>query len=423
MPTGVNQSDRMTPKTRVAELAVAGGEPMFRQTIHVGRPNIGDRQRLRERIDDLLDRRWLTNNGQYVQEFERRVALRIGVRHVVAVCNGTVALEIAVRALGLTGEVIVPSFTFAATVHALHWLGITPVFCDVHPRTHTLDPRRAEELITPRTTGLIAVHLWGRACDVDDLSAIANRHHLKLLFDAAHAFGCSYQGRMVGNFGNAEVLSFHATKVLNTFEGGAVVTNDDDLADRLRLMRNMGFRALDEVVSVGTNGKMSEVSAAMGLTGLESIDEFIAVNRRHYEHYRHELAGIPGITLAPVSETERSNFQYVVLDVDEAHSGISRDDLIRVLHAENIKARRYFFPGCHRMPPYRDLYPEAGASLPETERLAESVLCLPTGETLTAEDVAAICGIVRLAVSHSGDLRPILSRETRRPKRPDDEPR
>ena len=413
MPTGVNQSDRMTPKTGVAELAVAGGEPMFRQTIHVGRPNIGDRQRLRERIDDLLDRRWLTNNGQYVQEFERRVALRIGVRHVVAVCNGTVALEIAVRALGLTGEVIVPSFTFAATVHALHWLGITPVFCDVHPRTHTLDPRRAEELITPRTTGLIAVHLWGRACEVDDLSAIANRHHLKLLFDAAHSFGCSYKGRMIGNFGNAEVLSFHATKVLNTFEGGAVVTSDDDLADRLRLMRNMGFRALDEVVSVGTNGKMSEVSAAMGLTGLESIDEFIAVNRRHYEHYRHELAGIPGITLAPVSETERSNFQYVVLDVDEAHSGISRDDLIRVLHAENIKARRYFFPGCHRMPPYRDLYPEAGASLPETERLAESVLCLPTGETLTAEDVAAICGIVRLAVSHSGELRPILSRATR----------
>ena len=413
MPTGVNQSDRIAPKTRVAELAVAGGEPMFRQTIHVGRPNIGNRQRLRERIDDLLDRRWLTNNGQYVQEFERRVALRIGVRHVVAVCNGTVALEIAVRALGLTGEVIVPSFTFAATVHALHWLGVTPVFCDVHPRTHTLDPRRVEELITPRTTGLIAVHLWGRACEVDDLSAIANRHHFKLLFDAAHAFGCSYKGRMVGNFGNAEVLSFHATKVLNTFEGGAVVTNDDHLADRLRLMRNMGFRTLDDVVSVGTNGKMSEVSAAMGLTGLESVDEFIAVNRRHYEHYRHELAGIPGITLAPVSETERSNFQYVVLDVDEAHSGISRDDLIRVLHAENIKARRYFFPGCHRMPPYRDLYPEAGASLPETERLAESVLCLPTGETLRAEDVAAICGIVRLAVSHSGELRPILSRETR----------
>ena len=161
---------------------------MFRQTIHVGRPNIGDRQRLRERIDDLLDRRWLTNNGQYVQEFERQVALRIGVRHVVAVCNGTVALEIAMRALGLTGEVIVPSFTFAATVHALQWLGITPVFCDVHPRTHTLDPRRVEELITPRTTGSwLSISGVARAT-VDELSAIANRHRLKLLFDAAHAF-------------------------------------------------------------------------------------------------------------------------------------------------------------------------------------------------------------------------------------------
>jgi len=423
MPTGVNQSDRITPKTGVAELAVAGGEPMFRQTIHVGRPNIGDRQRLRERIDDLLDRRWLTNNGQYVQEFERQVALSIGVRHVVAVCNGTVALEIAMRALGLSGEVIVPSFTFAATVHALQWLGLTPVFCDVHPSTHSLDPRRVEELITPRTTGLMAVHLGGHACDVDDLSAIANRHRLTLLFDAAHAFGCSYKGRMIGNFGNAEVLSFHATKVLNTFEGGAVVTNDDDLADRLRLMRNMGFRTLDEVVCVGTNGKMSEVSAAMGLTGLESLDAFIAVNRRHHEHYREELGGLPGITFARGRETERSNYQYVVLDVDEAHTGISRDDLVRVLHAENIRARRYFFPACHRMPPYRDLYPEAGAALPETERLATSVLCLPTGETLTAEDVAAICGIVRLAVSHAGELRPILSGEPRWLKVPDDEKR
>ena len=298
-----------------------------------------------------------------------------------------------------------------------------PVFCDVHPRTHTLDPRRVEALITPRTTGLIAVHLWGRACEVDDLSAIANRHRFKLLFDAAHAFCCSYNGRMIGNFGNAEVLSFHATKVLNTFEGGAVVTNDDDLADRLRVTRNLGFRALDDVVCVGTNGKMSEVSAAMGLTGMESIDEFIAVNRRHYEHYQHELGGIPGITLAPISETERSNFQYVVLDVDEAHTGVSRDDLVRVLHAEKIRARRYFFPGCHRMPPYRDRYPEAGALLPETERLANCVLCLPTGETLTAEDVAAICGIVRLAVSHSGELRAILSRETPWLKQPDDEAR
>jgi len=423
MPTGVNQSDRMTPKTRVAELAVAGGEPMFQQTIHVGRPNIGDRQRLRERIDDLLDRRWLTNNGQYVQEFERQVAQRIGVRHVVAVCNGTVALEIAMRALGLSGEVIVPSFTFAATVHALQWLGLTPVFCDVHPRTHTLDHRRVEELITPRTTGIMAVHLWGHACDVDELSAIANRHRLRLLFDAAHALCCSYKGRMIGNFGQAEVLSFHATKVLNTFEGGAVVTNDDDLADRLRLMRNMGFRTLDEVVCVGTNGKMSEVSAVMGLTGLESIDEFIAVNRRHHEQYREELGGLPGITFARGSETERSNYQYVVLDVDEAHTGISRDDLVRVLRAENIRARRYFFPACHRMPPYRDLYPEAGASLPETERLANCVLCLPTGETLTTEDIAAICGIVRLAVSHAGELRPILSGEPRWLKVPDDEKR
>ena len=243
MPTGVNQSDRITPKTGVAVPAVAGGEPMFRQTIHVGRPNIGDRQRLRERIDDLLFRRWLTSNGQYVQEFERRVALRIGVRHVVAVCNGTVALEIAVRALGLTGEVIVPSFTFAATVHALHWLGVTPVFCDVHPRTHALDPDASRNSShRARRGSLLSISGVARARStifppsrIDTTSSSCSTPLTRL--------AARNKGRMVGNFGNAEVLSFHATKVLNTFEGGAVVTNDDDLADRLRLMRNMGFRS------------------------------------------------------------------------------------------------------------------------------------------------------------------------------------
>ena len=180
-------------------------------------------------------------------------------------CNATVALEIAIRAMGMSGEVIVPSFTFVATAHALQWQEITPVFCDIDPRTHNLDPNRIEEMITPRTTGIIGVHVWGRPCAVDALAEIAQRRHLKLLFDAAHAFGCSYQGQMIGNFGDAEVFSFHATKFFNTFEGGAVVTNDDELAAKMRLMKNFGFHGYDNVIYVGTNGKMSEVSAAMGL--------------------------------------------------------------------------------------------------------------------------------------------------------------
>jgi dTDP-4-amino-4,6-dideoxygalactose transaminase len=414
---------RVNVKTTADQLTVAGGEPAFHDVVHVGRPNIGNRERLVERIDDLLNRRWLTNNGQYVQEFERRVADRLGAQHVIAICNGTVALEIAIRALDLRGEVIVPSFTFAATVHALQWLGITPVFCDVDHNSHTLDHRRVEALITPRTTGMIAVHLWGGACDVDELSDIASRRSLKLLFDAAHGFSCSYKGRMIGNFGDAEVLSFHATKVLNTFEGGAIVTNDDALAARLRLMRNLGFRTLDDVATFGTNGKMSEISAAMGLTGLESVDEFIAVNFDHYRHYRRELGDLPGISMLSFSEDERSNYQYVVLEVDEAQAGLSRDDLLHVLHAENVRARRYFFPGCHRMDPYRDLYPEAGRVLPETERLTKSVLCLPTGTSLDSVDVEAICRIIRLAVTHAHEIRPLLDGRHRFLEMKDDQKR
>jgi dTDP-4-amino-4,6-dideoxygalactose transaminase len=278
-------------KTKLEDLALLGGPAAFAETLHVGRPNIGNRQRLLTRINDMLDRRWLTNHGVYVAELEQRLAEYLAVKHCIAMCNGTVALEIAARALGLSGEVIVPAFTFVATAHALQWQEITPVFCDVDPQTHNLDPHRIEALITPRTTGIVGVHVWGQACDVDALTAIARRHDLRLMFDAAHAFGCSYGGRMIGNFGDAEVFSFHATKFFNTFEGGAVTTNDDALAAKIRLMHNFGFAGLDNVIYIGTNGKMSEVSAAMGLTGLESLEEFIAVNRRNYQHYHQQAGG------------------------------------------------------------------------------------------------------------------------------------
>ena len=215
-------------RTNIDELAIFGGTPAFSEKLHVGRPNIGNRDRLLERINDLLDRKWLSNNGPFVQEFERHICEMLGVKHCIAMCSGTVALEIAIRAAGLTGEVIVPSFTFIATAHALQWQEITPVFCDIDPQTHTLNPWRVEAMITPRTSGIIGVHMWGQPCAVETLTEIAHKHNLKLMFDAAHAFSCSYKGTMIGNFGDAEVFSFHATKFVNTFEGGAVVTNNDE---------------------------------------------------------------------------------------------------------------------------------------------------------------------------------------------------
>jgi dTDP-4-amino-4,6-dideoxygalactose transaminase len=391
-------------KSNLEELAIFGGRPAFSEKIHVGRPNIGNRDRLLERINDLLDRKWLSNNGPYVQEFERQVSERLGVKHCIAICSGTVALEIAIRATGLTGEVIVPSFTFIATAHALQWQEITPVFCDVDPQTHTLNPWRLEAMITPRTSGIIGVHLWGQPCEVETLTEIAQKHNLKLMFDASHAFGCSYKGTMIGNFGEAEVFSFHATKFLNTFEGGAVVTNNDELATKVRLMKNFGFAGYDNVIYVGTNGKMNEISAAMGLTGLETINEFVANNHRNYKQYQRELAGLPGVHLFAYNENEQCNYQYIVLEIDEAITQVSRNDLIKILWAENILARRYFYPGCHRMEPYRSYFPHAGLLLPETEKLTKRVLILPTGAAIGADELSKICQILRLVVTKGREI-------------------
>ena len=392
-------------KQHFTDLALLGGVPAFEEKLHVGRPNIGDRAQLLVRINDILDRRWLTNAGRYVEEFERRVAELTGVEHCIATCNGTVALEIAVRALDLQGEVIVPAFTFIATAHALQWQQIRPVFADVDRRTHLLDPDSVERLITPRTSGIIGVHLWGQCCDVPALEDVARRHGLRLMFDAAHAFGCQFNGISIGNFGELEVFSFHATKFVNALEGGAVVTNDAELARKIRLMKNFGFLGYDSVGSIGTNGKMNEFSAAMGITSIEAMPEFIAVNRRNHACYQSELSDIPGIRLLEYDGRQPSNCQYVVTEIDPAACPLSRDQLLDVLWAENVMARRYFYPGCHRMEPYRSMDPWAARRLPETERVAARVLVLPTGQSITVDDVADVCSIIRTAVEGAFEVK------------------
>ena len=399
-------------KNHIQELAALGGTPAFAEKVHVGRPNIGKREAILERISDMLDRRWLTNHGLFVQEFERKIAEFIGVKHCIATCNATIALELATRALDLKGEVIVPSFTFIATAHALQWQEITPVFCDIDPQTHTINPYRIEAMLTPRTTGIIGVHVWGNPCDVEALNAIADQHKLKLMFDAAHAFGCSHQGTMIGNFGEAEVFSFHATKFLNTFEGGAIVTNNDELAHKIRLMTNFGFAGVDNVVYIGTNGKMNEACAAMGLTSLESLDQFVEVNYRNYKCYQQEIASIPGIFLLPYNESEHCNYQYIVLEIDEKRTKICRDTLVNLLNGENIVARRYFYPGCHRMEPYRSYFPHAGLLLPETEQLTQRVMLLPTGTAMDIEGIVKICNILRFIIQNANNInRALVSKD------------
>ena len=368
---------------------------MFVEPLHVGRPNIGSRERFLRRTNEMLDRGWLSNNGPLVQEFERKIADYLGVAHCVAMCNGTIALEISTRALDLKGEVIVPSYTFIATAHALQWQEITPIFADIDPATHNLDPQSVRRMITPRTTGIIGVHLWGRPAAAAELQVVADAHRLKLLYDASHGFGCSLGSKRLGGFGECEVFSFHATKFFNTFEGGAIVTNNGLLAEKMRLMRNFGFAGYDNVIYPGTNGKMTEIAAAMGLTNLEDLDSFVAINRRNYDLYRQGIEEISGLGLLRYDESEANNYQYIVVEVSSKFPS-SRDAIVDALHAENVLARKYFWPGCHNMEPYRSYYPNAGLVLPNTKRVAERVIVLPSGSTINDEHIYGVLAVLKM---------------------------
>ena len=383
---------------RTAALAVLGATPRFSQPLHVGRPNIPDKAAVLARIEASLDRGWLTNDGPLVRDLEARLADYLGVSHCVAMANATVAMEVVARALGLHGEVIVPGFTFIATAHAFSWLGLTPVFCDIDRATHMIDVQSAEQAITPRTSAIVGVHLWGNACDVTSLSELAARHSLALIYDSAHALGASVDGTRVGGFGNAEVFSFHATKFFNTFEGGAVTTNDAALAARLRLMRNFGFAGYDHVVAHGTNAKLSEAHAAMGLTMIEHVDRLAARNRETWERYADALRNRAVRLVAP-ADPRSSNYQYVVCEVTD-DSALTRDQLLNVLWQENIRARRYFFPGCHRTDPYAD----SGVSLPVTEEVASRVMVLPAGALITAEEIAEVVDVIECALTAADQL-------------------
>lgn len=376
-----------------SDLAINGARPAFEEPKHVGRPNIGDKSQFLAYVDQIFEEKRLTNNGPLVQELEEKIANRHNVKHCIAMCNGTVALEIAIRALELKGEVILPSYTFVATAHALQWQEITPVFADINSTTHCIDPKAVRKMISSKTSGIIGVHLWGRPAPANELQEIADEYSLKLLFDAAHAFDCTYQGKKIGNLGEAEVLSFHATKFFNTFEGGAVLTNNDQLADKIRLMRNFGFAGVDSVVHPGTNGKLTEICAAMGLVNLENTDTLVSHNKANYLAYHERLNRIPSISSLPFDTTESNNYQYIVMEVGDSCPA-SRDSIINALHAENVLARKYFWPGCHNMHPYKELYPVADLALPNTQLVANRVISLPTGADVNEQDIAQICDII-----------------------------
>lgn len=362
---------------------------MFDPPLHVGRPNVGSRAHIHTLVDGMLDRGWLTNSGPLVVELEGEIARLCAVDHCIATANGTIALEIVTRALQMSGEVIVPAFTFVATAHALAWQGAVPVFADINPTTHQVDPESIRRCVTEQTTGIVAVHLWGNPAPAHELERLAGDLGVPLVFDAAHAFATRVKGRPIGSFGNAEVFSFHATKVFNTLEGGAIVTNDADLANRVRLMRNFGFVDYDEVVHPGTNGKMNEASAAVGLTNLASLPAFLARNAENYAAYDAVLAESAVATLVAIPPGTSPNHHYVVLELADDLIPY-RDRLIADLHAIGVIARRYFWPGCHQMQPYA----KRPADVPVTDAVARRVVVLPTGMAVTPEMCTSIARFI-----------------------------
>ena len=343
----------------------------------MGCPNLGDKQVFLGWVDKIWKSKRLSNDGPVVKEFEKQIEQFLGVKHAIAVCNATTGLQIlANAAFGDYSKVWAPSFTFAATVYALEWAGFVPDFVDVDLRTHNALPIFS-------TSPMLATHLWGRPCQIKEMN---ERVKPALIFDAAHAFGCSYDGVKIGNFGDGEVFSFHATKFINSFEGGMITTNDDEIGEKCRLLRNFGFVGYDNSTVAGINGKMSEIHAAMGLCSLGSFDRFIECNRNNYEQYYDALWDIKGLKVNTYNKDHTPNYQYVVLEIDN-----NRDKILDALWAEDVYARRYFYPGVHRMAHYKAM----NISLPYTEVLTERVLVLPSGESTTTKDITKICKIIR----------------------------
>lgn len=390
---------------RVADLALFGGPPAFAQPLHVGQLNPPAMDAVEAVFRGIFERRWYANHGPLVREFEQAFAGFLGVRHAVAVTNGTVALMVLARALEVTGEVIVPAFTFPATAQALVWAGLTPVFCDVDPVSHNLSAEQVRRRLTPRTAAILGVHLWGRACDPEGLAALASEHGLRLAFDACHAIACTHGGKRIGGLGDAEVFSFHATKIINGAEGGCITTNDDALAARLRTIRS--FHPGEEYADVPLriNGKMSEAQAALALIGLADVPRHAAANRARHEAYRTALAGLPGLRLLEYPAGEDNNCQYLVVDVAADACGLTRDELFELLKAENVICRRYFHPGAHRMPPFRDDPAHRNLSLPVTDELCRRLLILPSGAAVSEEDIARIGALLRELIGLAPELR------------------
>jgi dTDP-4-amino-4,6-dideoxygalactose transaminase len=370
--------------------AILGGAPAFERPVYLTRPRVPNEAKFAELVSGVFRARWFTNDGALVQQLEQRLRDRLGAGFCTAVCNGTVGLQVALRALDLDGEVITTPFTFPATVHAIMWNGLTPVFCDIDPDTYNLDVQTASELVSDRTCALLPVHVFGNPCDVMGIQRLTDRTGLKVVYDAAHAFGVVHDGRPICCWGDLSVLSFHATKLFHTCEGGAVVGPDNASQRRITLLRNFGIVNEDEVRGVGLNGKLSELHAAMGLCLLDAVDEEIQLRGERTARYDAHLAGVDGLRFQRRAPGATSNHAYYTIEIDPDGFGLSRDQLYLALRAENVLVRKYFHPLCSENEAYRSLPSADPMRLPNAHRVASRILSLPLYADLALDDVDKI---------------------------------
>lgn len=364
------------------------------QPINVTRSSMPSYEEYCEEIKDLWDSRWLTNMGAKHQKLQAQLEEYLAVPHVTLFTNGHIALETIIEAMGFPvgSEVITTPFTFASTTHAIARNGLVPVFCDVNPVDYTMDVTKIEALITDKTVAIVPVHVYGNMCDDDAICAIAKKHGLKVIYDAAHAFGASYKGKSAGALGDASMFSFHATKVFNTIEGGAVCFHDDALVSKLNDFKNFGQHSAEEVLYAAGNGKMSEFQAAMGICNLRHLSGEIAKRGEAVKRYRERLGNVPGIKLSPVQENVTPNYAYFPAVFDGYK--YTRDEVFARLKEQNIIARKYFYPLTNGFACYAEL-PTAGEDkTPVAKHIAENVLTLPLFADLTIGDVDRICDII-----------------------------
>jgi dTDP-4-amino-4,6-dideoxygalactose transaminase len=390
--------------SRLEDLAAAHRLPA---TIFVTRPTLPPLAEYEALLGEIWESRWLTNEGQFHRSLESRLAGFLGVEHVNAFCNGTIALMVALQALRInSGEVITTPFTFPATPHVLFWNHITPVFCDIDERTFSLDPARIERLIGSETRAILPVHVYGIPSDVDAIQRIADRHGLHVIYDAAHCFGVRYRGRSLASYGDMAMLSFHATKLFSTLEGGALVTKTPALAERVRFLRNFGISDEETVIAPGINGKMNELQAAFGLLHLQMVEREIESRRKLTEEYRRGLCGIPGLALLEEMPELEHNFSHFPVVIDPDRFGMTRDAVHAFLKSCNIVTRKYFFPLCSDYPCYSSLPSARPENLPVAHRVTERVLCLPIYGELAEDTVKTICLLLRELHREAAARRP-----------------